>query len=87
MHREIRAIYENGILRPIEPLDLEEQQRVRIRIEDGNSVADLLDTEFMEWCTRKSAGHVPSIEEVRQILSKIKDAMADVIPDQCSKTR
>ena len=79
MRREIRAIYENGILRPIEPLELEEQQRVRVTIDDGGPLADLLDTEFMEWCARKSEGDVPSIEEVRQMLSKIKDSMADVI--------
>jgi predicted DNA-binding antitoxin AbrB/MazE fold protein len=79
MRREIRALYEHGLLCPIEPLELEEQQRVRITINDGDPVADLLDTEFMEWCARKSAGDVPSIEEVRQILSKIKDAMADVM--------
>jgi hypothetical protein len=33
----------------------------------------------MEWCARKAAGDVPSIEEVRQMLSKIKGSMADVI--------
>src|SRR6266478_2713196 len=79
MAREIDAIYENGVLRPLEPLDLEEQQRVRITIDDGDPLADLLDTEFMEWCARKAAGDVPSIEEVRQMLSKIKGSMADVV--------
>jgi predicted DNA-binding antitoxin AbrB/MazE fold protein len=78
MHREIRAIYENGILRPLEPLDLEEQQRVRVTIDD-DPLENLLDAEFMEWCARKSAGEVPSIEAVRQMLSKIKDSIADVI--------
>src|SRR2546422_11136633 len=79
MAREIDAIYENGVLRPLAPLDLEEQQRVRITIDNGHPLADLLDTEFMEWCARKAAGDVPSIEEVRQMLSKIKGSMADVI--------
>ena len=79
MAREIDAIYENGVLRPLEPLDLEEQQRVRITIDNGDPLADLLDTEFMAWCARKGAGDVPSIEEVRQMLSKIKGSMADVV--------
>src|SRR5262245_20355198 len=79
MAREIDAIYENGLLRPLEPLDLEEQQRVRITIDNVYPLADLLDTEFMEWCAHKAAGDVPSIEEVRQMLSKIKGSMADVI--------
>jgi predicted DNA-binding antitoxin AbrB/MazE fold protein len=79
MRREIRAIYENGVLRPIEPLELEEQQSVRVTIDDGDPLGDLIDTEFMEWCARKSEGEVPSIEAVRQMLSKIKDSMTDVI--------
>ena len=79
MAREMDAIYENGVLRPLEPLDLEEQQRVRITIDNGDPLADLVDTEFMEWCARKVAGDVPSIEEVRQMLSKIKGSMADVV--------
>jgi predicted DNA-binding antitoxin AbrB/MazE fold protein len=79
MAREIDAIYENGVLRPLEPLDLEEQQHVRITIDNGEPLADLLDIEFMEWCARKAAGDVSSIEEVRQLLSKIKGSMADVI--------
>ncbi len=79
MRREIQAIYENGVLRPLETLELEEQQRIRITIDNGNPLADLLDTEFIEWCARKSEGDVPSIEDVRQMLSKIKGSMADVI--------
>ncbi len=48
MRREIQAIYENGVLRPLETLELEEQQRIRITIDNGNPLTDLLDTEFME---------------------------------------
>ena len=79
MRREIQAIYKNGVLRPLETLELEEQQRIRITIDNGNPLADLLDTEFIEWRARKSEGDVPSIEDVRQMLSKIKGSIADVI--------
>jgi predicted DNA-binding antitoxin AbrB/MazE fold protein len=34
MARQLEAIYEQGILRPLEPLDLAEQQRVRLTIEE-----------------------------------------------------
>jgi predicted DNA-binding antitoxin AbrB/MazE fold protein len=81
MERQVDAIYENGVLRPLEPLDLEEQQRVRITISNGDHedpLADLLDTAFMERCARESSG-APEIEEVRRMLSKIKGSMADVI--------
>jgi hypothetical protein len=33
----------------------------------------------MEWCARTAARDVPRIEEVRQMLSKIKGSMADVV--------
>ncbi len=78
--KQIDAVYEHGIFRPLEPVpDIEEHQRVRVTIGDHKDpLADLLDTEFMERCARES-GNAPGIEEVRQRLSKIRGAMADVI--------
>ena len=35
MEKQVDAIYENGVLRPLEPLDLGEQQRVRITVSHG----------------------------------------------------
>ena len=35
--REIEAIYENGVLKPLERLDLREGERVRIFIKDFRS--------------------------------------------------
>ena len=80
MSKQIEAIYENGVLRPLEPLDLEEHQRVRLTISDNgvDPLADLLDREYMERCARQG-GNAPGIEEVRRMLSKIKGSMADVI--------
>lgn len=40
----IRAIYENGKLRPLEPLDLDEHTVVKISLETGNG-----DGERCEW--------------------------------------
>jgi predicted DNA-binding antitoxin AbrB/MazE fold protein len=34
MTRSLQAIYEKGVLRPLEPLDLREQQRVTVAITD-----------------------------------------------------
>ena len=36
----IDAIYENGVLRPVEPLALKEQQQVRVTIEPSTSWVD-----------------------------------------------
>jgi Protein of unknown function DUF104 len=34
MTRNVEAVYEHGILRPLEPLDLPENQRVTVTIQD-----------------------------------------------------
>jgi predicted DNA-binding antitoxin AbrB/MazE fold protein len=39
MPRNIEAVYENGVLKPLSPLDLKEHERVRLTVEEGrNSV-------------------------------------------------
>ena len=40
MHKRLEAIYENGVLRPLEPVDLEEHQRVTVTIEDSGASSD-----------------------------------------------
>ncbi len=44
MHTAVEAIYENGLLRPLQPLALEEHARVRVSVE---TLGD--DTERAEW--------------------------------------
>lgn len=43
MTRHVRAIYENGVFRPLEPVTLNEQQEVTLTIGDepANNLADL----------------------------------------------
>jgi predicted DNA-binding antitoxin AbrB/MazE fold protein len=78
MQKTIGAIYENGLLRPLEPLHLEERQRVSLTI-DASAVAvaddcDLLDQELL---TSLAAEELPevSLEEVRLALAKIPGSM------------
>jgi predicted DNA-binding antitoxin AbrB/MazE fold protein len=79
MHKQIEAIYENGVLRPLEPLDLDESQRVTITIaDDGEGEEALFDPAFTRWCAEQSH-NAPSLEEVRQALAKIRGSMADVV--------
>ncbi len=79
MSKQIEAIYENGVLRPLVPLSLEEHQRVTITIaEDSEEEEDLFDPAFTRWCAEQ-AKSAPSLEEVRQALSKIQGSMADVV--------
>jgi predicted DNA-binding antitoxin AbrB/MazE fold protein len=79
MSKPIEAIYENGVLRPLEPLGLEEHQRVTITIvEDGEGQGDLFDPEFAQWCAEQSH-NAPSLEEVRKTLSQVRGSTADVV--------
>ena len=79
MSKQIEAIYEHGVLRPLEPLDLDESQRVTITIaDDGEGEEDLFDPAFTRWCAEQSR-NAPSLEEVRQALAKIRGSMADVV--------
>jgi predicted DNA-binding antitoxin AbrB/MazE fold protein len=79
MSKQIEAIYENGVLRPLEPLDLDEYQRVTITVADeGEGEEDLFDPAFTRWCAEQSRD-APSLEEVRQALAKIRGSMADVV--------
>jgi len=74
------AVYEEGVLRPLEPLALEEHQRVTIIISENCDALDgLEDAAFRAWCAQEAGDDVPSIEEVRQSLSSIQGSIVDVI--------
>ena len=84
MNRTIEAIYENGVLRPLEPLDLEEQEQVSISIiEDADEdIEDWLDYECLETYA-EYAENPPSLEEVRKSLASIEGSMtADFIAER-----
>lgn len=40
MTETITAVYEKGVLRPLQPLDLQEQQRVRIQLLSDEAIED-----------------------------------------------
>ncbi len=77
MIHEFKAIYENGVLRPLVALPLIEQERVTLHLSRHDDQA-WLDDEFV-----KSFGDISddavTIEEVRLALSKIKGSMDEAI--------
>jgi predicted DNA-binding antitoxin AbrB/MazE fold protein len=83
MTKQVEAVYENGVLRPLEPLSLAENERVTvtISINAAESERSRPDVEFIEWAKRElaSADYIPTLEEVRQMLSKDKSSWADLI--------
>jgi predicted DNA-binding antitoxin AbrB/MazE fold protein len=78
MGKQIHAIYEHGVLRPLEPVDLEEHQCYRIEIVRPAGDEPALDEEFIDSCAPENGRDV-SIEEVRQALSSIPGALSDDI--------
>jgi len=81
MTRHVEAVYEHGVLRPLEPLTLAESQRVKLTISDAGTGHSSRDMEFLKWAQAEVAAmeHIPSLEEVRRIMSKIPGSMAEDI--------
>jgi predicted DNA-binding antitoxin AbrB/MazE fold protein len=76
MTKRLEAIYENGALRLLQPVDLQEHQRVTVTLSVPEE--DWLDTEFMESCAAEVQEHVP-LERIHQILSTISGSLAEDI--------
>ncbi len=77
MSKRIEVVYENGVLRPLEPLMLHDHQRVSIVMpDDVTSPADedWLDTECLRLCDTE-ADETVNLDAVRQALSKITGSM------------
>jgi predicted DNA-binding antitoxin AbrB/MazE fold protein len=77
MLEEFDAVYEGGVLRPLEPLPLSEHTRVRVSLAWENE-ADWLDLEFMSACAKEADPSV-TIEAVRAALAKIPGSMDEAI--------
>lgn len=79
MMKTLQAVYGNGVLRPLEALSLKEHQRVTVTLSD--SAERWLDHEYMDRVRKAVAtmGPAPSLEEVRQSLSKIPGNLSDDI--------
>jgi predicted DNA-binding antitoxin AbrB/MazE fold protein len=75
MVRKLEAVYEGGVLRPVEPLRLDEHQLVSVIILDDT--AD--DDEALQFAPRKEfetlADHTVTLDEVRKGLSRIPDSL------------
>ncbi len=79
MSKQIEAIFEGGVLKPLEPLALPEKGRVKITISESGT-EDWMDTEFMDSCSEDSDPSIP-LGKVRTVLSKIRGSMDDAIDE------
>jgi predicted DNA-binding antitoxin AbrB/MazE fold protein len=83
MTRQVEAVYENGMLRPLEPLGLHEHQQVTLRIMDSSDdpLRSYLDLAYVESVTKEvdAMDHIPSIDEVRAATSKDPASWAEAV--------
>ena len=85
MMRNVEAIYEHGVLRPLEPLSLAESQRVKLIISDVSGGRSQPDLNLVERARAEvaAAEATPTIEEVRAALSSIPGSLShDVIAER-----
>jgi len=82
MAKSIPAIYENGVLRPLEPVTLTEHQQVRLSIiigqPDETALEAWLDHEYMAQIEAIQESE-PTLEDVQRALSKIPGKLSDDI--------
>jgi len=76
---KVEAVYENGVLRPLQPLDLKEHERVVVSVSKSvaESTETALDLEFVERIRADLRDQpAPGLSEVRNRLAKIPGSMA-----------
>ncbi len=82
MEKTVQAVYEDGVLRPLEPVQLEDRQEVTVTISDeGNFPGDRpLLASSDEWA---SAAQDPiSLDEVRRALATIRGSLSEAVLEE-----
>ena len=83
MIHQVDAIYENGVLRPLQPLHLKEAARVQVLVSEdtSNSSSELIDQELLKYALARTSllTVIPTLEEIRTKLSQIPGSMAELI--------
>jgi len=75
MTKTLEAVYENGVLRPLAPLALEEHQHVQVTVSPLTPrEEEVLDLEFLRRLEQMEIPEV-SLEEVRRRLAKIPGSL------------
>ena len=88
MSIQVDAVYENGVLKPLQPLDLIEHEHVVLNVVkafDAACPSSLLDVAYIESLRKHLDGAepAPGLDEVRRRLAKIPGSMtADFIAER-----
>ncbi len=79
MTRQLEAIFQDGVLRPLQPLSLLEDQKVLVTITivpTDLAESDYLDTELHRYCEARADSSI-TLEQVRKELAAIHGSIAD----------
>jgi len=82
---QFEAVYEKGVLKPLRPLDLAENERVVVVIKDSRDESDydaIQKAAFMERIRKEMesyTGPAPTLEEVRKITARDTGSWSDEI--------
>ncbi|MBV8730066.1 MAG: antitoxin family protein [Acidobacteriia bacterium] len=82
MDKTFQAVYEDGVLRPLEPIPLEDHQEVTVTISDERIVHrdNPLLASPEEWAA--AASDSIGLEEVRRALSTIRGSLSETVSDE-----
>lgn len=76
MNHDIQAVYENGVLRPLVPLALAENQQVAITVHADTN--DWLDIEVVE-VAASEAESTDTLDDLRRQLEPIQGSLSDTV--------
>ncbi len=91
MIRRVETVYENGVLRPLEPLPLAEHQHVTVIITEAQPVPEQpvsershLDAHYLAAVRAEVAamGRIPTLDEIHKITSKDPSSWAKAIIEE-----
>ena len=82
MEKTVQAVYEDGVLRPLEPILLEEKQEVTVTISDQGTIPHdhPLLASSDEWAS--AAGYQVSLDEVRRALATIRGSLSEAVIEE-----
>jgi predicted DNA-binding antitoxin AbrB/MazE fold protein len=78
MQKTFEAVYENGVLRPLEALELSNWQHVRVTI-DATGIAEDIAAYFDADAWEASKSDTISLAEVRHALSSIPGSLSEAV--------
>ena len=82
MEMTVQAVYEDDVLRPLQPVPFHDRQELTVTISDEGSIPRdhplLVSSE--EWAS--AAGDEIGLDEVRRALSTIRGSLSEAITDE-----